>query len=109
MIKLIVLNKQTNKIECNKLMRSKEYAELYAKEHFFEDHFYCNYIEDQEDIDIKRAKVADKRKAEYPTIEEIVVAILDNLDGDPSGLNKIRNKRQEVKAKYEMPKYEGNF
>lgn len=39
-------------------------------------------------------------KKEYPPIEDIVEALIENQEGDPAALNKVKALRAQVKAKY---------
>lgn len=40
------------------------------------------------------------RKKEYPPIDDIVEALIENQEGDPAALNKVKALRAQVKAKY---------
>jgi len=40
------------------------------------------------------------RKKEYPPIDDIVEALIENQEGNPAALNKVKALRAQVKAKY---------
>ena len=44
-----------------------------------------------------------KRKAEYPSHEEILEALMEDVEGRPEKLEEVKTKRAEVKAKYPKP------
>jgi hypothetical protein len=46
----------------------------------------------------------EKRKKEYPTTEEIVFALLKNVEGDSTLVNGIIQKINDINAKYPHPK-----
>jgi len=53
----------------------------------------------------ERAKVKyrDQRRAEYPLIEDLVVALIEKEEGRPEALNSILAVRADIKAKYPKP------
>jgi len=55
--------------------------------------------EQQRAIEEKIRYQSDRRK-EYPSIEDVVVALIENQEGDPAALNKVKALRAQVKAKY---------
>ena len=60
-----------------------------------------NVVEEWINIQDEASKTyADKRKAEYPSIEDVTVALAEKEEGDSTMWNEITVKRQAVKAKH---------
>ena len=51
------------------------------------------------------AKVAYKRlrQAEYPSLEDLTVALMEKEEGRPEALDELKAKRAAIKAKYPKP------
>ena len=49
---------------------------------------------------LKKVQYKEDRRKEYPPIDDIVEALIENQEGDPAALNKVKALRAQVKAKY---------
>ena len=45
----------------------------------------------------------DQRKEEYPTLEEMIVGLIEKEEGRPEVLNELMLRRTQVKNKYHKP------
>ncbi len=48
-------------------------------------------------------KYKELRKAEYPTLEDMLVAMVEKEEGRPEALAELMAKRQQIKTKYPKP------
>ncbi len=48
-------------------------------------------------------KYKDLRKSEYPTVDELLVALIEKEEGRPEALNALMVQRLQVKSKYPKP------
>lgn len=51
----------------------------------------------------EKVKYRELRKVEYPTIEEVIIALVEKESGRPEALEDIIAKRNEVKEKFPKP------
>lgn len=49
---------------------------------------------------LKKVQYKEDRRKEYPPLEDIVEALIENQEGEPAALNKVKALRAQVKAKY---------
>jgi hypothetical protein len=76
-----------------------EYAEMQT-EYLHPAEYTYEIVDLSKDHDYLLAECIAKRKAEYPSIEEIVVALIED---DKDVLRTLKDKRNAIKAKYPKP------
>lgn len=57
----------------------------------------------QEAENYKTVEYKDLRRREYPTLEDIVVALIEKEEGRPDSLNALMALRAQIKVKYPKP------
>lgn len=85
---MTVLTKTLNGVEVP--LSAEEEADFYAREKAHADLIAAN----------KLVQYKYDREKEYPPLEEVVEALIENQEGDASALNKVKALRAQVKAKY---------
>ena len=63
----------------------------------------CSYEIIDNSKKIKENEYKELRKREYPTINQLVVALIEKEEGRPEALNELKIKRKQIKEKYPKP------
>lgn len=85
------LHKTVNGVEVP--LTAEEEEEFYARE---QEH--ARFMAEQ-----SKLRYQKDRQAEYPSIDEIVVALIEDQEGRPQALQEIQSRRAAIKLKYPKP------
>jgi hypothetical protein len=60
------------------------------------------------DANYVNEEIREKRKREYPSVESVIEALMEEVEGRPEKLTEILMDRAEIKLKYPKPINQGN-